>query len=221
MGGNGMKYAALIASTLASLAFPATEAVSEENLSDALLKGRPYIDARYRFEAVDQDEFTENAGASTLRTKIGFETKSYKGFSALLEGENVTTIGRQKFNDTVNGRTQFPVVADPEITELNQGYINYDGIFDTAFRIGRQRIRLDNQRFIGTVTFRQNEQTFDAVRITNKSLDSTTARYFYVDNVNRVLAPNRRSVTFGPIPTSSTRNTTGSSWALWSVTPTC
>jgi hypothetical protein len=30
--------------------------------------------------------------------------------------------------------------------------------------LGRQRINLDDQRFVGSVGWRQNEQTFDAVR---------------------------------------------------------
>src|SRR3546814_4127303 len=31
--------------------------------------------------------------------------------------------------------------------------------------VGRQRINLDDQRFVGSVAWRQNEQTFDAVRV--------------------------------------------------------
>jgi hypothetical protein len=34
----------------------------------------------------------------------------------------------------------------------------------TGVTLGRQRITLDNQRFVGNVGWRQNEQTFDAVR---------------------------------------------------------
>jgi hypothetical protein len=171
--------AILIFPIIALLAYPVTDSIAENSFADAITNGRPYLKARYRYEIVDQDGFTKNARASTLLTRVGFETQKFKGFSALLEGENNTILGHQNFNDTINGRTQFPVVADPEITELNQAYINYHGIFDTAIRVGRQRIRLDNQRFIGTVSFRQNEQTFDAVGLTNKSLEDTVARYYY------------------------------------------
>ncbi|MBT5111115.1 MAG: alginate export family protein [Rhodospirillaceae bacterium] len=163
-----------------------TTAQASESLSDAILNSRPIINARYRYEGVDQDGFTEYARASTLRTRVGFETQRYKGLSALLDFENISAIGNELFNDTVNARSQFPIVADPNITELNQAYLNFDGVFDTAVRLGRQRINLDNQRFVGAVGFRQNEQTFDAISITNQSINDTSLRYIYIDNVNRI-----------------------------------
>lgn len=176
--------------------FAVTAVPAAESFSDALFKGRPFINARYRYERVDQDGFREDAHASTLRTRVGYETQKFKGLNVLLELENISAIGDDKFNDTVNRRTQFPIVADPDITELNQGYLNYDSDFDTALRIGRQRIKLDNERFVGAVGFRQNEQTFDAVGVTNRSLDDTTLRYIYVGNVNRIFGDDSRGGDF-------------------------
>ena len=45
---------------------------------------------------------------------------------------------------------------------------------------------LDNQRFVGAVGFRQNEQTFDAFSLINQSLPDTSVRYAYIFNVNRI-----------------------------------
>ena len=173
------------------LGLPATVQASE-SLSDAILNSRPIFNVRYRYEGVDQDGFTEYARASTLRTRVGFETQRYKGFNVLFDIENISTIGNELYNDTVNNRGQFPVVADPNITELNQAYLNFDGLYDTAIRLGRQRINLDNQRFVGAVGFRQNEQTFDAIRLTNKSINDTSLQYIYVDNVNRIFGDDSR-----------------------------
>ena len=92
----------------------------------------------------------------------------------------------ENFNDTVNGKTQFPVVADPEATEVNQVYLTYGGVPDTTLRFGRRAINLDNQRWIGSVGFRQNEQTFDSVTLANSSLDNLTAQYTYVFGVQRI-----------------------------------
>ena len=49
------------------------------------------------------------------------------GFRAMLEGENITTIGPDhNFNAAgSNGVGYKPAVADPETTELNQAWLSY------------------------------------------------------------------------------------------------
>ena len=159
---------------------------AENDLVEAVKNGKPSIDVRYRFEFADQDGRAENANAHTLRTRLGWETAPFYDFSLLLEFENNTVIGGENFNDTINGKTQFPVVADPEGTEVNQVYLSYTGAPDTTLRFGRRAINLDNQRWIGSVGFRQNEQTFDSVTLANSSLDDLTAQYTYVFGVQRI-----------------------------------
>ncbi|MEO0699217.1 MAG: hypothetical protein AAFY81_05805, partial [Pseudomonadota bacterium] len=69
------------------------------------------------------------------------------------------------FNDTLpgNGIEPFPVIADPDSLELNRIQAAYNGK-DVSATIGRQRIILDDARFVGNVGWRQNEQTYDAIR---------------------------------------------------------
>ncbi|MEL0212519.1 MAG: alginate export family protein, partial [Novosphingobium sp.] len=75
-------------------------------------------------------------------------------------------------------RPQYAVVADGESIDLNRAQIMYK-VKDFALTVGRQRINLDDQRFIGSVGWRQNEQTFDAVRaeatVGPVSIDATYA----------------------------------------------
>ena len=52
--------------------------------------------------------------------------------------------------------------------------------------MGRQRLALDNARFIGDVGWRQNDQTFDAVVLTNSSWEKTKLTYFYLNQINRI-----------------------------------
>ena len=78
------------------------------------------------------------------------------------------------------------MVADPETTEINQALLTINRVPRTTLRLGRQRIILDNERFVCAAGFRQNEQTFDAGFIENRSLPDTVAKYIYLDNVNRV-----------------------------------
>lgn len=127
----------------------------------------PIVAARLRYEAVDQANLPDSADALTLRVRAGAELK-FQGFSFLAEGEGTLALA-DDYNDTLpgNGVEPFPVVADPDNLELNRLQLSYlkNG---TGVTVGRQRINLDNQRFVGAVGWRQNEQTFDAVRAQGK-----------------------------------------------------
>ena len=63
------------------------------------------------------------------------------------------------YNSTTNGKTTYPVVADPEAYEFNRLQLTNTSIADTTITLGRQRIMLDDHRFVGNVGWRQNEQT--------------------------------------------------------------
>ncbi|PKO83337.1 MAG: hypothetical protein CVU17_08820 [Betaproteobacteria bacterium HGW-Betaproteobacteria-11] len=106
----------------------------------------------------------------------------------MLEAEHLSTLGADNYNSTTNRKTAYSTIADPEFSEINQGYLSYSGISDTQLKYGRQRIVLDNHRFIGNVGWRQNEQTFDAFTVVNKSLPGTTLTAGYIHNVNRVFS---------------------------------
>jgi hypothetical protein len=164
----------------------ATPAQAGETLEEAFKEGTPYVDARYRYETVDQDGIADKAHASTLRTRLGYKSGVYKDFSGTLEFENVTQIGSDNYNDTLNGNTTRPVVADVESTEVNQAFLQFAGVPDTNIKVGRQVITLDGHRFVGHVGWRQNNQTFDAIAATNTSIEDTTATYGYINNVNRI-----------------------------------
>ena len=157
-----------------------------ETLIEALAGGKVSLDLRYRYEHVDQDNALENADASTLRTRLGYLTGDFYDAGVFLEFENVTNVGNDEFNSTTNGKTRFSVVADPDATEVNQAFLQYKGLPATLFKFGRQRIVLDNHRFIGNVGWRQNEQTFDAVTAVNESLPDTKLSLGYISNANRV-----------------------------------
>ena len=128
---------------------------------------KPIVEARVRYETVDQDgpaplTSSRDADAVTVRLRAGGEIS--KGpFAFLAEGEGTLAID-ENYNSGVNGKTLYPVVADPENVELNRLQLQYR-TKPLIVTIGRQRINLDDQRFVGSVAWRQNEQTFDAVRV--------------------------------------------------------
>ena len=157
-----------------------------EALFDAIKAGKLSIDERYRYEYVDQDGIAEEANASTLRSRVGWKSGSFYGLTLGVEFEAVTNVFGDEFNNTINGKTQFPVVADVKSHELNQLYMQYSGLPGTVAKIGRQVITVDNHRFVGHVGWRQNNQTFDAAMVKNTSIPGVTLTYGYIDKVNRI-----------------------------------
>jgi hypothetical protein len=159
-----------------------------DGLHEALESGRFWLSTRGRFEDVDDDRFSNGAQAWTLRTVLGYESGTYHDFRVGIEFEDVTHVFDDDFNSTTNGMTDYPVVADPKDTEVNQVYVDYVGIDDLHMRYGRQEITLDNHRWIGNVAWRQNHQSFDSFTLAYSGLENTTLTCGYVSNVNRILS---------------------------------
>lgn len=182
----------LLVTCIALAINPAMQVQAADSWGDALSKavkeGKASVDLRYRFEYVDQDGIGEEAEASLLRSRLTLESGKIGGFHALVEGDNVTSVGPNDYNSTENGKTEYPVVADPEGTEVNQAYLSYQGeSFST--KGGRQRILHGNQRFVGGVAWRNNEQTYDGGRIHWNGVENLDVDVSYVYNVNRIFGP--------------------------------
>jgi len=169
-------------------------AISEEganpsaDVSNLITGGDVDLSLRYRYEHVDQDGIVDQAKASTVRSRLSLQSGTYQNIDLFFEVDDVREVGADDFNagagNTPN-RTQYPVVADPEGTEVNQAYLGYNASKNWSWRLGRQRINLDNQRFVGGVGWRQNEQTFDAFSTVYQHT-KVTVRYIYVSNVRRI-----------------------------------
>ena len=174
-----LAYAAL------ATALPSTSFASD-SLEQALNDGDFYGDIRYRYEFVDQTGFANDANASTIRTRLGYNSGTFYDFSFGVEVEDISRVFSDNNNDTTNNKTTYPVVADPDSNHVNQLFIKYAGIPDTELKVGRQVIALGNHRFVGHVGWRQNNQTFDAGKITNTSIPDTKITYAFIDRVNRI-----------------------------------
>jgi hypothetical protein len=161
-------------------------AANSADLVGAISGGKAKVDVRLRYESVDQEGKDEKAAAITNRTRIGYETAGFMGAKAYFEMENITAV-KDDYNDKVNPKTQFPVVADPEGSEVNQVFISYAPVKGSNVVAGRQRIILDGARFVGNVGWRQNEQTYDALKVHSKAITDTVIDYAYVTGVNGIL----------------------------------
>lgn len=152
---------------------------------DAISGGKPLIQFRGRYEHVDQDGKAKTADAWTLRSLIGWETLPFHQLRLGAQFINVTHLSHQ-FYDNDHGQnlpSVYPTVQDPNITDVNQLYLQYEGLPDTKIRLGRQLAMLDNVRFIGNVEFRQDSQVFDGISLVNNSFENLE---FYLAHYERV-----------------------------------
>ncbi len=122
---------------------------------------KPLVDARVRYETVEQDGIASDADALTFRLRAGVEA-SAGPFSATVEAQG-NLAGIDSYFDGLHPDPTRPLVADPENIALYRAQLRYAAT-GFALTAGRQRIALDDERFVGPVAFRNNAQSFDAVR---------------------------------------------------------
>jgi hypothetical protein len=178
-GGLAAGLGALLAASAAQ------GAPADDSIIAAINAGHPIVEVRSRYEHVDQPGLPNSADAFTTRLLIGWETANWRGLKTLVEYKIVQHLGEQDFNTTTNGRTTFPVVADPDTQELNLAQVVWKPASSFQAGVGRQRVLIDDQRFIGNAGWRQDEQTFDAARA-DVAFGRLTATYAYLEKVNRV-----------------------------------
>lgn len=180
--------------TVPAIGQAATFSDELSDLREAISFGKVTGAARYRYENVDQSNLTHEANASTLRVALGYESKSYHGVSGFIQFEGVFGLnGDDHYRNAENGLTTFPLVADTPTVEMNQAYGQYicpKDSWKTAVRWGRQEVLLGNQRLVGNVAWRQDQQTFDGGSVTstpyNSDGTSLMLGYNYIYRVNRI-----------------------------------
>lgn len=173
----------LSAAILAAPVVNAGETAHGKSITQALSDSEVSVNFRARYEGVDQDGIEKNADALTLKSRITVKTGAYNNFSAGIEVDNVHAFV-DDYNSKTNGQTQYPVVADPEGTDVNQAFIKYANSGFSAI-VGRQRVLHNNQRFVGGVGWRQNEQTYDGVRAQYEA-GAFAVDYSYIHNINGI-----------------------------------
>ncbi len=184
-----IRKSALASAALVSLA-PLSATAEEGGFNGALDKAvegaKVLFDARLRYEHADFENISKHAHAFTYRIRAGLETGAVYDTKFLVEFDHVESFN-EDFNSTINGNLGvFPVVADPDVTELNRFQLTNTSLPDTTVTIGRQRIIHPTARFVGNVGWRQNEQTYDAIRVENTSIKNLKIDVSYIDQVNRI-----------------------------------
>lgn len=153
------------------------ENVNQYNVTNPVLNGQP---------AAQQPK---TANANTARLRLGLLSPLFYSLQGYAEYEGVYAM-QSDYNSTRNSKTGYSTIADPYINELDQLWLSYAGITDTLIKGGRQRIKLDDDRFIGNVGWRQLEQTYDSALITNKSIHNLAINVGYIGNVKTFTSNN-------------------------------
>lgn len=160
----------------------ATTSAQADTFSEAVSKSKILIDSRLRSETVSQAG-VQDADALTWRNRVGFETGTFGKVKLLVEFDDVRAL-KDDYNSGYNGKTAYATVGDPEVTELNRLQLTWTPNAATTVIAGRQRIQIDDSRFVGNSGWRQDEMTFDALRVDLKK-GKWSASYAYIDKVNR------------------------------------
>lgn len=178
--------------TLASsVTFADDECPKESTCED----DRYSADVRIRYGTID-DNINKNANTLTGRLLLTLRTPEVRNFRAVFAAEHVNDFGINTYNDGgTNGRTEYATEVDPSGTEMDEAYVEYAGE-STLVRYGRQYINHGAlpQRYLGTVAWRQNHQTYDALSVDAKIGDKFRLESALVEKVYRVLGrdhPNR------------------------------
>jgi hypothetical protein len=196
----------------------AEEIEDEYTFMDSIKTGKNLTSFRLRYENVSQDglqpnttvgatlnptrfEKLKDADALTLRSLIGWQTAPYHNFSFAAQIIDVSKFA-DNFNDSTNNtlvngasnqvrNVEYAKVIDPSYTGINQLYVDWTGLKNTRFRLGRQQVNLDNVRFIGDIAFRQVMQVFDGVSVINKSLPETEIFAAHFEKVTQITTEQR------------------------------
>jgi len=191
LGGLVFGVAALSGSNLAA------QQVEADSLADAVTAGRLSLELRPRYADIWDAGVNERGHAWTMRSIVGWQTATFDDFRAVVEGihtdvvdaHHITTDSSQYYVDTL----KYPLLPDPRETDTNRVYVEYLGLSDTRVRLGKQPIRLDNERFFSDVDFRQTPMLFNGLTAVNNSLPGTEVYAALLNRIRTVFARQART----------------------------
>jgi hypothetical protein len=170
---------------MSALAVSAVEKAND--FGEIFTKGEVDLKARLGYEHASlQGSDKDDANALTLSNYVGFRTAEMAGLSLYAQYHSTQRISSDYDDTEGHNSGKYETVSDPDMTRWQQLYLDFTLIPDTKVRIGRQVILQNDVRFIGNIGWRQTEQTFDAVSITNNSFDKLELFAAYADKVNTI-----------------------------------
>jgi len=174
----------------------AAQQMQVDSPADAITEGRLSLELRPRYTDIWDAGLNERGHAWTMRSIVGWRTATFDDFRAVVEGihtdvvdaHNLSTDSSQYYVDLPH-----PLLPDPRQTDTNRIYLEYVGLPDTSVRVGKQPIRLDNERFFSDVDFRQTPMLFNGVSAVNHSVPDTDVMVALLNRIRTVFATQART----------------------------
>ncbi len=166
-----------LASMLYSTATPApAQQVADEGLllrlSESLGNGRLLLELRPRYNHIEDTGKRDAVDAWTARLLIGWQTAPWLDTRVNAQWIHADHLGARRFNDDPAkiASSTYPLLPDPSYHGINQLFADYAGLDGTRLRLGRQVVRMGNQRFVSDNDFRQIPQVFDGATLTSSAI---------------------------------------------------
>ena len=144
-------------------------------LSESITNGHLLLEVRPRYAVITETNKDEKTSVWILRTTLGWQTAPFHDLRLTAQYIYTGVLGSGEYNGdpSRNATSEYPLLPDPPHSGINQIYADYTGLPATRMRLGRQILRIDDQRFISDVDFRQTPQVFDGLTVINTSLPET------------------------------------------------
>jgi Alginate export len=168
-------------------------------IADALAGGRFTLELRPRFNRIDESNYPLRTQVGTVRAVAGWRSAPLHDWRLTVEAIHTDHFGADSFNDNgaLFATSPYPLLPDPRYTGVNQAHVEYTGVDGLRLRVGRQVVRIDNQRWVSDNDFRQIPQLFDGVSAAYTGIASTelsASEYWRVRNTSGVASSLRLSI---------------------------
>ena len=205
---NAVRTAALLAGALAAAVAVAQQPEDAFSLGESLARGRFTLELRPRYNRIEESVYPETTQGGTVRASAGWRSAPYRGLRLTVEAIHADHFGSKSFNDdpALLGVSPYPLLPDPRYTGLNQAHVEYAGLEGLRLRVGRQIVRVDNQRWVSDNDFRQIPQVFDGISLVHTGVENVelaAAHYWRVRSTSGVSASLKLSVlraAWNPLP---------------------
>jgi hypothetical protein len=175
---------------LAAASARADEGAEPFGIAESLAHGRFTLELRPRYNRIDETDHPRRTEGVTVRALAGWRSAPYRGLRFTLEAIHADHIGAKDFNDdaALLATSPYPLLPDPRYGGVNQAHVEYAGE-SMRLRLGRQVVRVDNQRWVSDNGFRQIPQVFDGIAAAYTGIDNTqleASRFWRVRTTNGV-----------------------------------
>ena len=161
-------------------------------LPEALARARLTLELRPRYNQIEDSSKPERAEGGTVRVAGGWRSAPHHGLRLTVEAIHADHFGPKRFNDDParRGASPYPLLPDPRHTGVNRAHVEY-ATAELGVRVGRQVVRLDNQRWVSDNDFRQIPQLFDGASLAYTGIANTSLEAGHFGRVRTTAGPTR------------------------------